>query len=136
MEQRSQQYIHRVAASVLSQIGDIYDVESRDTKMDFDTCPCDFWVHHGSKVMRAVGKMGSSARGRIAACGVPPHSPSGSVCHWEVNKGEDLNTPHSGDQLLTLLASYVVVAAIVDLIRSDIRKLRRHTEEQHAHTSH
>jgi hypothetical protein len=40
-----------------------------------------------------------------------------------VNEGL-INSQVAGDELLTLLASYVVVAAIVDIIRAGVRSLR------------
>jgi len=103
----------------------------------YETDDTDFpqrlWDQYGSKVMDVLRKMGPSARGRIAACGVHHGSSTGSLCHWEVNQGRDINAAYSGDELLTLLASYVVIAAMVDILRADVQKMRddeRKVEEE------
>ena len=123
-----QQYLHNVASSVIGQIGGITTWGNEhpfaDQQCDLDDFPQQIWSYYGSKILDAVGKMGPSARGRIAACGVEHGSPTGSLCHWEVDQGRHLDSARSGDELLTLLASYVVTAAIVDIFRAEVRKER------------
>ena len=128
MGKHHQEYLHNVASSVMGQVGGItYSGGASafsEHECDSNEFPKNLWNQYGSKVMDALRKMGSSARGRIAACGVEHGSSTGSLCHWEVNQGRDLNAAYSGDELLTLLASYVVVAAIVDIIRAQVQKMR------------
>jgi hypothetical protein len=94
--------------------------------------PEKLWGEYGSKVLNALRKMGPEARGRIAACGTSVET-RGSVSHWDVNRWRDISGYHSGDNALTLLASYVVVAAIVDIVRAQVEKDRgeeRASDEQ------
>ncbi len=121
------EYIHNVAGSVMGQIRLVYagTPNSDWYECDDDGYPQQVWQHYGHKVVEVVGKMGASARGRIAACGVEPGSPTGNLCYYEVNSCKDLGSAKSGNQVLTLLASYVVVAAMIDLIRAAVEKARR-----------
>jgi hypothetical protein len=126
---QQQQYIHNVAKTVMGQVG--LDHFSIGYNVDYWS-ECDnvgypqmLWDRVGSKVMDVMRKMGPSARGRIAACGVHQGSSSGSLCHWNVNQGRDLDAAYSGDELLSLLASYVVVAAIVDILTAQANEFAR-----------
>ncbi len=128
MGQHSQMYIHNVAGTVLGQIGGFSFAWPKDTdakeKVNTDEFGNMVWGRCGTKVMDAVSKMGPAARGRIAACGIG----HGSTCsdnfgHWHVNQGKMLNEAYKGDQLLTLLATYVVVAAVVDILRAEVREM-------------
>lgn len=126
-KQHPQQYIHNVAMSVMREAkiniadyGDPYESERGLTSL-----PHDLWTDYGSKIMSIVGRMGPAARGRISACGVGFDSTAtGATRHWDVNRGEMLNESYKGDAVLTLLASYVVIAAIVDIFRAEVRKER------------
>lgn len=84
MGQHPQKYLHNVASSVLGQIGgisyggsDVYDTYEPDAE-DY---PRTVWQDYGVKIVGVVHRMGPSARGRIAACGVAPGDPSGSVSY-------------------------------------------------------
>jgi hypothetical protein len=126
-----QQYIHNVASTVMGQVGlEHFSILLEGTwGSDDEAYPKALWNRVGSKVLDVMRKMGPSARGRIAACGVYHGSPTGSLCHWEVNQGGDLNAAYSGDELLSLLASYVVIAAIVDIKRAELRQLEEENEQ-------
>lgn len=122
-----QQYLHNVATSVLGQIGgisfggsDVYDTYDIDQE-DF---PKTVWRDYGTKIIGVVGRMGPAARGRISDCGVTMDQP-GVLSFWKVNGGGRLGFPDKGGyEVLTLLASYVVAAAIVDILRASVRKMR------------
>ena len=128
MGKHPNQYIHNVANTVMGQIGGVSYDYSRGygSQVDEANYPNLLWQWCGDKVMKVLEKMGPAARGRIIACGVD-HSTDGSLAYHEVNDG--LIDPHvTGDELLTLLSSYVVVAAIVDIIRASVRSLRDEEE--------
>lgn len=117
------EYIHNVAHTVIGQIGGVpYDYGNGYSSADEANYPNVLWKTYGDKVFKAIEKMGPAARGRIIACGVGS-SANGSLAYHEVNEGL-INPGAAGDELLTLLASYVVVAAIVDIIRSGVQSLR------------
>lgn len=131
MGKHPQQYIHNVARTIIGQIGVLpYDNSSISdvSEVDETNYPQKLWFVYGVNVMKALAKMGPAARGRILACGVS-HSANGSLAYHEVNEGF-INPQVAGDELLTLLASYVVVAAIVDIIRSDVQWLREKEERE------
>lgn len=121
-----QQYIHNVASSIMGQLNVIYagSVQMDTYASDETEFPQELWGQYGFKVVGILSKMGPSALGRIAACGVGYGSTTGNLCHWEVNQGRNLNAAYDGKDLLTYLAAYVVVAAMVDIIRADVRKTR------------
>ena len=123
-----QQYIHNIASSIMGQIGGISTVGGASVYSEHTSDANDFpqtlWDMYGQKVMDVLGKMGPSARGRIAACGIGYGSPTDSLPHWHVYCGRGLDDNKSGNELLTLLASYVVAAAIVDIIRAQVQKVR------------
>ena len=122
-----QAYLHNVASSVLNQIGgitiggshvyDMYDTDEADY-------PQKIWEEYGLKILSVVLRMGPSARGRIADCGVGFGDPSGSVSYKVINQNGGLEEMYNGSRELTLLASRVVAAAIVDILRASVRKMR------------
>lgn len=123
-------YIHQIGSHVIGQIdcsnevmNGVYD-EDTLTYHQYDhgspTFPQIFWRDYGYKVKKVVGKMGSSARGRILACGVA-ESGNGMISYHEV--GGQCDTKMGGDDLLTLLASQVVAAAIVDIFRQRVQDI-------------
>ena len=134
-------YIHQIGSHVINAIGclrevmnGVYDKDTRSYyQYDHNSpeFPQVFWRDYGYKVKEAVGKMGPQARGGIIACGVA-ESGNGMVAYHEVN-GCQCNTKMSGEELLTLLASHVVTAAIVDIFRSRIKseweEAERHENE-------
>jgi len=126
MGQHPQKYLHNVASSIMGQVHVVYggapSMDSYET--DDADFPQQLWASYGLKVVGVLSKMGPSALGRIAACGVGPHSSSGNLCHWDVNEGRNLNEAYDGKGLLTFLAAYVVVAAMVDILRADVQKMR------------
>lgn len=123
MGKHPKQYIHNVAHTVIGQVGGIsYDYESGSSLTDETNYPRLLWLVWGDKVFKVVEKMGPAARGRIVACGVGS-SANGCLAYHEVNEGL-IDPQVTGDDLLTLLASYVVVAAIVDIIRARVQSLR------------
>ncbi len=125
MGKHPQQYIHNVARTIIGQIGGVpysYSNISDVSEVDETNYPQKLWFVYGVNVMKALAKMGPTARGRILACGVS-HSANGSLAYHEVNEGH-INPQVTGDELLTLLASYVVVAAIVDINRAGVQSLR------------
>lgn len=127
-----QQYIHNVATSVLGQIGGVtYGGSDQQDwyETDEEKFPQSVWQQYGVKIIGVVHRMGPSARGRIADCGVGPSSPSGSLSYKVFNEGGGFEGMIDGSQALTLLASYVVTAAIVDIIRADVRKMREERAE-------
>lgn len=123
-----QQYIHNVASSVLGQVGISFGTFSdlAFSQTDSPKFANDIYKEYGCKIMAILGRMGPAARGRIAACGVGKTGliPFGVSSHWDVNQGAILNEGYSGNELLTLLATYVVIAAIVDILRANIREER------------
>ena len=133
MGQHPQRYIHNVAMSVMREAKiNIADYGNPyESEYDLPSFPHDLWNSYGSgKVMSIISRRGPSARGRIAACGVGLGSTATGVTrHWDVNRGEMLNEAYKGDELLTLLATYVVIAAIVDIFRAEVRKEREEERE-------
>ena len=131
MGQHPQQYIHNIASSVMGQL-DITYVGGASAfsfhECDADNYPNELWGLYGLKVVGVLSKMGPSALGRIASCGVGPNSSTGNCSHWKVNEGINLNGAYDGKGILTFLAAYVVVAAIVDIVRAHAQKMR--DEEQ------
>ncbi len=133
MGQHPQQHIHNVAASVAAQAKiEVGVFEQLDfLAHDLPTFANDLWRDYGSKVLAIVGRMGPPARGRIAACGVGLGSPTtGATRHWDVNQGKMLNEAYSGQEILTLLASYVLIAAIADNLYPKADRARQ-IEERH-----
>lgn len=134
MGMNNHEYIHNLASTVLGQIGGAPYAgypERDEYEPDEDNYPQKFWNQYGSKVMEVVGRMGSSARGRILACGLE-RTGYGGLAYHEVNEGV-INPQVAGDELLTLLASYVVVAAIVDIIRAEVQEMHNdHNERMEA----
>ena len=125
MGKHPQQYIHSVARTVMGQIGSVrYSYSNGYSEADEDSYPHMLWQAEGVWVMMALRKMGPQAHGKIAACGVEHNSPSGSTCYYEVNECRDLAAAPKGDEALIYLASYVVVAAMVDIIRANVQSLR------------
>ena len=123
MGNHPKKYIHNVAHTVIGQIGGVpYDYGNGYSQADEANYPNLLWQWHGDKVIKVIERMGPAARGRIIACGVGS-SADGCLTYHEVNEGL-INTQVTGDELLTLLASYVVVAAIVDIIRANVQSLR------------
>jgi hypothetical protein len=124
-------YIHQIGSHVIKQIdcwdevmnGDYDDDTHTYHRYDLGspTFPQIFWREYGYKVKGVVGKMGSSARGRILACGVAK-SGNGMVAYHEVTDNQ-CDTKMGGDELLTHLASLVVTAAIVDIFRQRVRNM-------------
>ena len=121
------EYIHNVAHTVIGQIGGVpYDYGNYYSSADEANYPNVLWQRYGDKVFKVVEKMGPAARGRIITCGVGS-STNGCLAYHEVNEGL-INPGVAGDELLMLLASYGVVAAIVDIIREGVEHMR--DEEQ------
>lgn len=125
-------YIHKVAGTVAGQSGVSKDYCAREDPGSRgpqtlpangeDNFPEEFWKLYGIKITMVVGRMSPEARGRIAACGLGHESSSKLLGHYKMAYGQDLDSAQSGNDLLTLLASYVVAAAMVDIIRSAGRK--------------
>ncbi len=126
-----QEYLHNVASSVMGQLGIVSFFEPWGSEeIGCDTFPRLLWNCYGSKVTGVLRKMGPSARGRIAACGVSMDHP-GVLSFWKVTGGGGLGIPDKeGDDVLTLLASYVVVAAIVDIIRAQAQRMCEGWDDQ------
>ncbi len=123
------EYLYNVARTVIGQIGGVpYDYFANGISSANDAdYPEVLWKWKGDKVVEVVKKMGPAARGRIVACGASS-STNGRLAYCEVEKDcVDIYVP--GDELLTLLASYVVTAAIVDIIRADVQHIWG--QEQH-----
>jgi hypothetical protein len=130
MGMNNHEYIHNLASTVLGQIGGAPYAgypERDEYEPDEDGYLQKFWNQHGSKVMEVVGKMGPSARGRILSCGLE-RTGYGGLAYYEVDEAFIDRRHYSGDELLTRLASCVVVAAIVDNIRAEVQKM--HDEHQ------
>lgn len=88
----------------------------------FPVSPDAFRKRYGAKIVEVVSKMGPAARGQVVACGgrsVVYTSPI--FCGW---KEIDHPRPKDGDELLTLLASYVISDAIIDLLVAQARKIQ------------
>lgn len=131
MGKHPQQYIHNVARTVLGQIGGVhYSYSNGYSEADEASYPNMLWQAHGVRVVIALREMGPQAHGKIAACGVEYNSPSGSTCYYEVNKCDDLAAAPKGSEALIYLAAYVVVAAIVDIIRANVHSLRDDEQRQ------
>ena len=130
MGQQPQQYIHNVAMSVMREA----KISIADYVNTFSpSFPHDLWNLYGDKVMSIVGRMGPAARGRISACGVGVGSTATGVTrHWDVNRGEMLNESYKGEEILTCLATYVVIAAIADIFRAEDRKEREEANREAA----
>jgi hypothetical protein len=127
------EYIHNVASTVLGQMGGVSYAGDNNMlgwrEPDDDNYPQTFWDQHGGKVMGMVERMGPSARGRILACGVANLGKNGMLPYHKVNGGLCI-TEVDGDELLSLLASYVVAAAIIDIIRDGIREVREEATQK------
>lgn len=127
------EYIHNVASSVTGQIHltyagvqELYYFECEDE--DF---PSKIWGTYGGQIMGILGKMGPAARGKIAACGLNSDNSSGNVRWGEVNRGSGLDGGVlNGNDALTLLASYVITAAMVDICRAQAQRMREDQQRQ------
>jgi hypothetical protein len=125
-------YIHSIAGSIMGQVGLTSWVGHEDVMAiqgpDVETYPQEIWMGYGSRIVDIIGKMGPKARGRILSHGVARGHTSGNCSYRDVSPNWEHNArAYGGSHHLTILASYVVVAAIVDIIRADVRKMR---EEQ------
>jgi hypothetical protein len=132
MGMNNHKYIHNLASTVLGQIGGATYAgypERDEYEPDEDDYLQKFWNQHGSKVMEVVGKMGASARGRILSCGLE-RTGYGGLAYHEVDEAFINRRQYSGNELLTRLASCVVVAAIVDNIRADVKHMRAEAQRE------
>lgn len=131
-------YVHQIGSHVIGVIDCSYvimngvcddeDYTYRQYDHSSAEFPRVFWNEYGTEVVKVIGKMGASARGRILSCGVA-QSGNGMVAYHEVN-GELVDLRISGDELLTQMASRVVAAAIVDIFRQRVRTRLSRAEEQ------
>jgi len=127
------EYIHNVASSVMGQIRLTYAgvQELYYFECDDEDFPNKVWGAYGGRILGILGKMGPAARGKIAACGLNSDNSSGNVCWGEVNRGSGLDGGVlNGNDALTLLASYVVVAAMVDICRAQAQRMRENQQRQ------
>jgi hypothetical protein len=121
-KQHPQAYLHRVARTVMGQCG-IVSGDNPMYNIDDERFPQELWCIYGDGVQKVLSRMGPEKRGKISACS-RGFSYAGTTYHHEVNQGCGLNSVRSGDEILTLLASYVVVAAIVDIISANVFRWR------------
>ncbi len=117
---KKQKYLNNVASSVLGQIGGI--TYGGSYQPDAEDYPQAIWNDYGVKIIGIVHRIDPSARGRIAACGVVPNDPSGSVSYRVIKSG--FKETLDGNWALTIFASQVITATIVDILRAEVRKMR------------
>ena len=123
MGKAKQKYIHNLAKTVAGQVGiRLQDYCSHDTHVHEGLFPSVLWEMYRIDLMAALRKMGAPALGRIAACGHMPGSVDYGCSFYDVEQCKRLTaSDQNSDEILTYLAAYVVVAAMVDVIRAQVR---------------
>ncbi len=119
-------YLERVATNIMGQVGFKWGMFSPYANHDSDNpnYPNVLWQETGQAVLVILRKMNSETRGRIIASETMSNPHDGLTSYYDVNECKDLKAAPSGDEVLTLLAGYVVVAAIADIVRDHIQFLR------------
>ena len=95
------------------------------TESDTADFPNNLWVKYSSQVISILHKMGAPARGKIAVCGGTSTTDPNNCSIYAITGSDRLGSRmDTGDEILTMLAAYVVIAAIADIIRAQVRALR------------
>lgn len=108
-------YLYNLAATICGQIGGI-DTDKIDASLESDEFPAAFWLTYGLEILNALKKFGPEAKGKIVYYGLGSSSHE-DITHGDMNNGKYLNTPCDANQILNLLAGYVVAAKICLTVR-------------------
>lgn len=126
MGKHQQEYIHNVARTIMGQIGGVPCKYSGGiSESDTADYPDKLWMQHGIKVTFILNKMSPAVRGKIAACGGTSCTAPTNCSLYAITNVRQLGTRmDTGSEILTMLAAYVVVAAMVDIIRAQAQLQR------------
>lgn len=117
--------VHDTARTIMGQLKVTYSYTRGQSEADDPNYPKMLWDEHGEKLVAHLYRFGVEARGKIIDAGIPPDDPSGNCSFHEVaNCAELVHKQERGKAIATYLAAYVIVAAMVDIIRANVRNLR------------